>query len=438
MSKSKQIQLKQSSILAVPLHLYEKDFSFIVNGEEFKTNRFVSDLLSPAICKAHSIDPTINTYVINTQHPGDFSHILQLANFEWTNLTDDEIPFLSEVIEILGDGSIEIDIDIDTSNLTIDNVLGYLLEHERYDKFYCNHISKEIEFISPHFFELCEKQKEKIGNLSLDTLMRIIQNDQLRLKNEDQLLKFINSLYSKNSDYSILYETVLFSNVTSDTMREFVSLFNVNDISYGTWKELSERLCCEIHKNDENKREKTRYTEEVKNDTGVIFEYTEDKLYKGIFNYIQTQTGGKIEDEVNFTCSSLSNSSYHPLYVAIFGNQYETFRAKDEQGGWICFDFKDHRVVPTHYTIRSRNWGKNINHPKSWVIEGSVDNEVWETVDEENNCSFLNGNSLVHTFAMNHPKTKKLKCIRMRSIGPDWAGQNELAIESFEIYGRFI
>lgn len=50
MSKLIKAHLKQSSILNVPFQKYEKDFTFVVNGEEFKTNRFISDLLSPVLC----------------------------------------------------------------------------------------------------------------------------------------------------------------------------------------------------------------------------------------------------------------------------------------------------------------------------------------------------------------------------------------------------
>lgn len=82
MAEIGQIQLKISSILQVPLHLYENDFTFIVNGKKFKTNRIVSDLLSPKISRNHSTDATIDSFTINTRHRGDFSVILDLVNFK--------------------------------------------------------------------------------------------------------------------------------------------------------------------------------------------------------------------------------------------------------------------------------------------------------------------------------------------------------------------
>ena len=433
-----QVQLKTSSILTVPIHNYVEDFTFIVNDKEFKTTKLVSDLLSPIICKIHTNDPTIDRFTLNTRQQGDFSHFIKLANFESTTFSKDDIPFLSEVIETLGNKSIELDYE-EEFEITNDNVLSLLQQHEKFPIFYCNHLLREIDFTSSHFFELCENQEEELRKLTIDTIIKILNNDQLRLKSEDQLLKFINELYSNNSEYTILYETVLFTNVSSEAMKEFVYAYNPIEMSLGTWKELSKRLCEEVQRKPESEsKHSARYSEpQVKNE-GTMFEYTQDKEYKGIFNYLQTQTGGKIENEVNFTASSLLNSNYHPRYVAIFGDQSKSFYSANEANSWICFDFKEHRVVPTHYTIRSRNWGTNSNYPKSWVIQGSNDNNSWETIDEEKDCPILNGNSVVHTFTMNHPKPTKFKYIRMYSTGTDWSNNNYLAFESFEIYGIFI
>lgn len=53
-----QIILKPISILNVPFQIYQKDFTFFVNDEEFKTNKIISDILSPKICQIHYNDPT--------------------------------------------------------------------------------------------------------------------------------------------------------------------------------------------------------------------------------------------------------------------------------------------------------------------------------------------------------------------------------------------
>ena len=62
----------------------------------------------------------------------------------------------------------------------------------------------------------------------------------------------------------------------------------------------------------------------------------------------------------------------------------------------------------------------------------------FETIDEEADSAFLNGVSLVHTFALSRPSSKEFKYIRVRLTGPDWANANYLIFDSFEIYGRLI
>ena len=61
------IKLLTDSILQAPLLNYERNFTFIVNEEQFETNKIIADLISPNISKLHLIDPTINEFTITTQ-----------------------------------------------------------------------------------------------------------------------------------------------------------------------------------------------------------------------------------------------------------------------------------------------------------------------------------------------------------------------------------
>ena len=78
MSQKNKIELEYSAILQVPLDKFENDFTFIVNGEEFQTNKIISTLLSPKISQNYFIDPTMNTFTINTKEHGDFSKFFNL------------------------------------------------------------------------------------------------------------------------------------------------------------------------------------------------------------------------------------------------------------------------------------------------------------------------------------------------------------------------
>ena len=308
MSQINSIKLQTSCILNVPFEIYGNDFSFIVNGKEYKTNKIISDLISPYISKIHSTDPTFDKFHINTKQQGDFSNILQLINFEANRYPENELPFLLEVIEILNNDSIELETTKQKSELTIDNIFDNIQQHEKYSKFYRPLFEQEIEFISSHISSILESKEEELAKLSKDTLYSIFSNDQLQLKNEDELLKFINKLYTTDETYSILYETVLFENVSVESICEFVSIFDSEMMTCDTWKRLTVRLCKEI--NDDTTDDRKRYTEKKKILKGITF--SKDNEYDGIINYLRKKSNRQIENEIKITASSLCISHYYP------------------------------------------------------------------------------------------------------------------------------
>lgn len=269
MNSVNKIHLNPLTITNIPLQVYNDKFTFVVNKEEFKTSKIVSDLLSPHICRAHAADPTFNKFEINTIHHGNFSHILHLIDFKEQGFPTSEIQFISEVIEILGNDKIEISKGESAEEITIDNVLQFILEHEKYETFFSDALKEEIVFISKNFGEIYEKDREKLKKLQVDTLYRILSNDELQIKYEDDLINFVNELYLSDSKFSILYEQICFQNITSKKMIEFIEIFNMNDITNGIWKVLSNRLTKEIK----------FYPREKYNSNGLVFPFTEENLF---------------------------------------------------------------------------------------------------------------------------------------------------------------
>lgn len=246
---SDQIKLEIKSLLRVPLQTYD-EFYFIVNEKEFKTTRIISDLLSPKICQIHRCDPTINSFTINTQQKGDFSFFLKLTNFESIEIPSSESQFILEVCEILGNEFIQIDIKI--PDITENNVFDHLQNHLKSQIYYSKPISNEIDFISSNLFSLIENKSEQLMQLDINTIERLIDNTELKIIDEDQLLKFINHLYSSDSEYSKLYKYVIFQNIKEETIEEFLNIYNINDINNETWTAISYRLKQQIIKNDED------------------------------------------------------------------------------------------------------------------------------------------------------------------------------------------
>lgn len=207
------IYLKTTNILNVPIHTYMDEFTFIVNNKKFKTTRLIADLISPTISKLHLIDPTINEFTIRTIEQGDFSNILDLADFQKKQILEKEFQFYFEVSEILGNESFEFQKEQENIEITSNNVFTLIKKHEKYQKTYSELYSKEIDFISSHFYELCENKEEEFIEISLNTLLEILNNDNFLIKSEDQLINFSFKLLNRDSKYLILFENILFENV---------------------------------------------------------------------------------------------------------------------------------------------------------------------------------------------------------------------------------
>jgi hypothetical protein len=54
------------------------------------------------------------------------------------------------------------------------------------------------------------------------------------------------------------------------------------------------------------------------------------------------------------------------------------FWSENSMDEWICWDFGDMRITPTHYRITG--WGLS-----SWILLGSLDGEKWQILARETN-----------------------------------------------------
>lgn len=379
----------------------------------------------------------MNVFSITTHHRGSFSKILDLATFSKMSIPESEFPFFVEVMEIFENDSIDI-LNLKQPDLTTENVLDLLLQHEKTSFFYSQEISKEIDFISSHFFEICEKNEQKLKRLSFDCLSKILSHKNLRLKNEDQLLKFIISICiefsNDSSQYSELYSNVLFANVEESTIGEFASSFDFNDLNSDTWMSLLQRLKLPVLV-DIKPKERYSSTNLKVNNQEKTFPAQGDETFNGIIKYLNDKTNGNIINEIDITSSSISLGN-EPIKATLFDDLKSYFHTNGEENSYICFDFKDKRIVPTHYQLRSGPWYKNAHNPKNWVIEVSNDNQNWEIIDEQKECEIINGKSIAHLFQISNSNSNEFRYIKMRQNGKNCAEGFYFNISSFELYGK--
>jgi hypothetical protein len=105
------------------------------------------------------------------------------------------------------------------------------------------------------------------------------------------------------------------------------------------------------------------------------------------------------------------------------------------RNNWICYDFKERRIMPTHYTIRTWHGDPDASHLKSWLVETSMDGENWQEVAREENNK-LNGKWFTATFAV--AGGGECRFIRLVNIGRNHAGYDQLWISAWEIFGGLV
>ncbi|KAK8843178.1 hypothetical protein M9Y10_025375 [Tritrichomonas musculus] len=190
------------------------------------------------------------------------------------------------------------------------------------------------------------------------------------------------------------------------------------------------------------KVEHKEVTEPKKTDVGeksLLFLYQVDHPFEGIINHLKNQSKGNIQLLMDVTASSCGlTSGFMPINATDFCSNANCFISGNLPNSWLCYDFKEHKVTLKNYTLKSFKGVKGSDHPRSWVIEGSNDNDLFAILAEEKNSSSLNGSNRVETFPINCQKTGEFRYIRIRLTGPTWGGHNILVIDSFEIFGKFI
>jgi hypothetical protein len=166
------------------------------------------------------------------------------------------------------------------------------------------------------------------------------------------------------------------------------------------------------------------------------FPFSNSDPMKGIVGFLTGECGGNVHDTgiVTAIASGIlnNNQSYHPEFIADLETDTR-FCSPNSSNSWVGYDFKERRILPTHYSMRSANCPKGWHHPRSWVIEISANGTDWRVVDEQNNIDTLNGPRQL--FQNEISGSSFTRFIRVRMTGKDSAGRDYLTFSAFEVFG---
>lgn len=153
--------------------------------------------------------------------------------------------------------------------------------------------------------------------------------------------------------------------------------------------------------------------------------------------------GGNVSDKGIVKVTSLSETSSLAKNVVDLQNNRNYFQSKNQQNTWLQYDFIENRIIPTHYSIRTRH-DYDMDHPRNWVIEGSntggSNENEWVILDSHQNNTVLNGKDVSYTFDIKPTQgnEKGFRYLRIRQTGVESSNGNWLTFSALEYFGIFI
>jgi hypothetical protein len=291
----------------------------------------------------------------------------------------------------------------------------------------CDVDESDLDFCSSHLFEI---EESKLNEMSFEFISSMISRESLKLVSEESLFDFLRKRICSDHRYWNLFEYVRFEYLSVDSMRLFVEMIGESNefLTTAIFESLCRRLVLSVSPTNPNDRIISQ---------SIKCEFREGSPLDGIISYLTKKHGCHVLDGniVSITASSVVNRKSYPLRnIADFENQ-TFFATTNDANSWIHYDFKNIRIKPTHYSIRSARDG-NHNHLRCWTLEGSVDGKSWMELDRREKDKTLNGTGAVSTFAVS--RSEEIQMIRLCNRGKNSSNSDQLVVNAIEFFGAII
>ncbi|OHS94306.1 hypothetical protein TRFO_39464 [Tritrichomonas foetus] len=168
-----------------------------------------------------------------------------------------------------------------------------------------------------------------------------------------------------------------------------------------------------------------------------IAEFDQNNPMKGIISKL-TETKGKnvCDPEIVEVTGNINSDSFSSLFD--YQNTTINYLSKDAKSSFICFEFKDHFVSLTHYSIRSSCDLEYPDYLKSWVLEGSKKKTKWIELDRHENDPILCEHLKVATFEIYQPtQAMKFRYLRLKITGPTSQNRHHIELTNIEFFGIY-
>jgi len=378
------------------------------------------------VCALRLSDATCGVFAVNTAGSRQqFTDFLSLGLGECVTVAPADFGFFASVSRELGNDEVFAALVgrwTSDSGRIVENVLGRL----RLGGSLCGGVSceSEVGFIASHAFEMAESDLRGLG---CETLSSVLSHPSLRIASDDWLCDFVVGLCEGDASHACLLDLVRFEFMSADAVRAFVERsegFIVDYMSAGLWRALGLRLSATASLGAPGGRRRQRSP------------LDESKPLDGVIAHLTRAPGGSVADTGAVSVTASATYSDNPDHAAKNAADLEAdsfWHSKNEPCQWLCYDFKERRVQPAAYSMKSDNSSAGYHHPKSWVVEVSNDGLGWSVVDRREDNSDLNGARVTKAFVVD--VSGAFRMIRVRQTGKTYHGSDYVALTGFEVFG---
>ncbi|OHS92924.1 hypothetical protein TRFO_40731 [Tritrichomonas foetus] len=319
-----------------------------------------------------------------------------------------------EIIHLLTD---ELEKQINDENV-IKRIISKRLKKQNFDL--------EVKYLASNLYNF---NVERLKLLDYETLNLILDSPYLKIKNEESLFDMIFDLTYEIPLAFNLFEYIQFEYLSPEKMNEFVSNFDSEDITGSIWKKICYRLTETTirQSNDRRFTENPRYLR-MRHD--CLFNGV--NTFDGIFQYLNRLCNGNSHKKSLITISSSGDYSVQS-YQVINKDWNSSWSTKNIEGSWWKVDFKNRNVSLCAYSIKTGFGGVGSPHLRNWRMEGSVDDVVWEVIDDKKLNNDLDGPCYSHTWECT--KSPPYRFIRLLGTGPNHYNNNQVFFSSIEFFG---
>jgi hypothetical protein len=373
--------------------------------------------VSDAVARILSSDKTVNRFNLG-ETKVCFESIIALMEGRSIVLSQENCESLQEIAKMIENEELLkkcLEFGIGKEEISVMNCIDRLKAKEESG---CS-IDEEIKFIASHFYEL---DTESLKEVKRETIESIISDECLCLRDEESLVKFIESL---GEEYSFLYRYVECCFLSLEGIEEFLSQISENGMDERLWRSLCRRLRCELS----NRR---LTSPRFSGNQGKIFDYVEEHPFEGIIHAMSAECGGNVHKKSVVAITASGTTRGQAFRVANHGwDGY--WESTDAPNSWICFDFREQGAALSHYTLKSH--GSTGHWFLMWAIEGSNDGSNWTVLDERN-TQHLNDMNIVKTYECSKNCSEFFRFIRMRQTGRNSSNTDFLILTNIEFFGR--